>query len=386
MRPLYVDINGTTDASGNATIPVALPRMTGRWHNAKFSLSLSGSAEWAILVNGRPYTYGRGRRVTLGPELIQDGQTATVSVIGGPTNATVDGTATGVSGDPAEIMAAYTPSPNTIALDTANQRLQLYPDGTPASSRGVAPTFPSFTVGSNGTASKTITILPTQTNLRIMVVGSTQFRLQVAGHETGEGYLTSVLVDGSSNFSTANSPFRPIDIRVEPSWDTQVDITITDQSSTASSVYVSALFGTETTVLAGATTQLPVFSISTTPPLPWQAANAVAAISSLVNNGATLSVVAGVAGQTIRLHSYAMSSQVGKALVQLQDSSGRVVTDATNAGFFGAPGSGTGPGALGGPVDFKGAPLVAAALGAQIVNNTGAQIDCRGHLSYNQAA
>lgn len=124
MRDVRVDLAGTTDANGNATIKVPLP-FTGAWYDLKFPLGLPSAAEWAVLVSGTPLTYGRGRRVTLGPELIRDGETVTISVTGGPVNAPIVGSANGKAGTPDEILAGFTMSPNTIALDAATPEINI---------------------------------------------------------------------------------------------------------------------------------------------------------------------------------------------------------------------------------------------------------------------
>lgn len=220
VRPLYVDITGTTDANGNASIPVQFPRMTGRWHNAKFTLGLSAPAEWAILVNGRPYTYGRGRRVTLGPELIQDGETVAVSVIGGPQSATVDGTCTGVSGPPDEIMSSFTPAPNTIALDAFNTSVLIGTVKNVGSSDVKGPTTIQLPGGAQGVGFAASMLAPNVVAAKILIVG----------HQTGLTYVDNEL----------NVPFGLVQTA---SWatelypeDTSLDVTVTGAAAASPSV------------------------------------------------------------------------------------------------------------------------------------------------------
>jgi hypothetical protein len=177
-------------------------------------------------------------------------------------------------------------SGHVLAITPQNQRTALYPDGTPSALMGLAPLFPSFTVPLNGSVTKTFTLLPTETNIRVMVVGSTTFRVQVVGHQTGVGYEPSSLV--ATNASS--SPFRPIDVRVEPSWDSQVDITVSDQNTFASNVYVNTLVGAETTSIAGQLSAVivqPIDNSTTAPPLnivnrpyDWQVQGTFAAAST----------------------------------------------------------------------------------------------------------
>jgi len=136
MRPLRLDVTGTVDANGNLTIPVPLP-VTGEWHNAKVTIGTTGPAEWAILVSGTVATYGRGRRVTLGPELVRDGETMTIVVSNAPPLAAILGAVLGKSGWAEEILRDYAPQPNTIAMDTSTQPGSL---GTVSSTSGVSTT------------------------------------------------------------------------------------------------------------------------------------------------------------------------------------------------------------------------------------------------------
>lgn len=133
MREVRVDIVGQTDANGNASIRVPLDN-TGEFQNLKFSAGLpTGSAEWAITASGTTLTFGRGRRVTLGPELIkpQDVSATVVAITNGPVNALVLGSASGQAGTEREMLLVHQPVPNTITLETFASQLLLASITTP---------------------------------------------------------------------------------------------------------------------------------------------------------------------------------------------------------------------------------------------------------------
>lgn len=123
MRPIRQDIAGITDANGNLTLPIKRP-VTGEWLDVKFALSVAIPATgppfvpaWTISSSGTVLTYGYGVHATLGPELIQDGETVSIAVAAGPPNTAVLGSMVGKAGTPDEILAGYNPAPNIIALD-----------------------------------------------------------------------------------------------------------------------------------------------------------------------------------------------------------------------------------------------------------------------------
>jgi hypothetical protein len=124
MRPIFIPLSGKTDGSGNATLPIRL-EATGDWRNVKLALGTTAPAEWAVLKTGTPITYGRGRRVTLGPELLEPSDTIVVNVIGGPPNAPIEGSVSGLGGAWNEIMPSFAPQPNTISLDTGSPQEEI---------------------------------------------------------------------------------------------------------------------------------------------------------------------------------------------------------------------------------------------------------------------
>lgn len=378
-------LSAQTDNQGSATIRVSTV-VASQYSIVTATLQTDGNPNWSMFVGNQLRSIGVGPRVELGPRVVQPGESVRIEITGAALNASVTGSLHGTRGDTvSEILGAgYTPTPNVIGTQIQSQRVALYPDGTASSLKGPAPTFPSFTVGASGSSTQTFTLLPTQTNIRVEVVGSTQFRFQIAGHQTGEGYIGSVLVNGSSNFASANSPFRPIDVRIEPTWDRQVDITVSDQSAIASNVYVSALFGAETTVLAGATTQIPVFFLPNGS-APWQVPAAVAEImnSSIANGSAATLIAAAPAGLDTYLF---WCTLLGNATSLFYTLKGHTSGTVIGVGLTGATTAGTGPQLV---KDFHGAKMGdltgVAGEAVDLFNNGGAPVNFFGTLDYRYA-
>lgn len=368
MRPLRQDVTGTIDASGNVSIPIKLPA-TGEWHELKIALSTSGPAEWAILVSGTAITYGRGRRVTLGPELIQDGETVTVTVTGGPPRQPIIGAVTGKSGTPEEMLASYGPQPNTIALDAAIPRQKLFPDGTAIPP---SPLTPSYTVGNGATVSNTFTLPAGTVAVRVLVNASGlafSYSLLVLGHQTVEQYWGSPSAPGS--VQAVPTPTLPFTIPIENDWDSQLDFTLTNTSTATLRVFVSALFAPEAPGQAGAAQ-----SVTEPTPANWQAPDQLpVAVNATLAAGAAQTLVAALTGATVRLFDFNFSydAVVANAFLALQDTSG------TNYGIYSvltvSPFS----------FRFSGARLFPS-LGVQVKNiGAAGPFTVRGHLTVSQS-
>jgi hypothetical protein len=315
VRPLRVDLTGTTDASGNASIRVKLP-VTGEWHDVKFALSTTGPAEWALLVSGTAITYGRGRRVTLGPELIQDGEQVTVTITGGPVLAPIVGSATGRSGDPETITAQWGPQPNTIALDAAIPRQKLYPDGTAIPPD---PATPSLTILSGGNATVRFTLPAGTVLLRVLATAGAGvafgYSLLVLGHQSGEQYYGLVVTPGS--VLRVPNPTLPLTIPVEFDWDQQVDVSITyDAAAASGKFFFSALFAPEPPGQAGASQAVNVLPGGVVRPQKYDWF-----VSSKFNTGQTPSIASpAIVGQVPVLAAYtAFLGTFGAVAVQAYD-------------------------------------------------------------------
>lgn len=343
MRIVRVDLTGTTDGNGNATIKVPLP-FTGAWYNVKFPLSLSGPAEWAILVSGTPFTYGRGRRVTLGPELIQDGETVTVSVTGGPPNAAITGSMNGSAGYPEEILASYTPAPNTIAVD-ASTGIQLLGTVTDSSTH----TFP----------------LPAgAVCVGYRAKDSTITSVQIVGVQSGDVYF----LDSASNVSVA-----PVSTLLDQV-DTSVNCTATPATSAHPCDFMAwtlptFLFVQQRPGLAG------IFTVQegSAPPF-WQAPNlAPVEFGATIAGGATLALIAAVANQSVYLFALNMDADnVAGTAVTLEDTAG------TAYHRYGSTSS-----VVPGPALFAGSKLPSG-VGVRLHNIGGVGVTVQGSLVASQ--
>lgn len=186
MRPVRVDITGVTDASGNFSQVIRLDK-TGEWRNLKVAIGTTGPAEWALLTASTPLTYGRGRRVTLGPELLQPFDTLAISCSGGPPSAAVQGSAVGVAGSESEILPNYAPAPNTIALDTTAP-LQILRQSTDTNPLGGIYTVQPNTVLSNVVFPIPVGVQSVRYEINQVAVVATWVNNKIVGNVTGKQY------------------------------------------------------------------------------------------------------------------------------------------------------------------------------------------------------
>lgn len=307
MRPIFIPLTGKTDANGNATIRVPLER-TGDWRNLKIVLGMSAPGEWAVLKSGIPVTYGRGRRVTLGPEVFEPFDVMEVDITGGPPNVTVGpGSVSGQAGTEAEVMAVHSPMPNTIALDTTQPDSAI--PGSP------------FTLPLDGAQHDLgqVTLIPGTQAILVMCPTATDLTvISVVGTTSGAQYPpTNTTSPSSFNY-----------IRVFPSDDPVVDLKITTAAVGGSiKVFVSLLSVTsmveidpanasgvflETTIGNPISTDgnalglsLNVSESRATPAL-WQAAQLPASLAETATG--TFTLVPAVAGQVIRVFGWSLAS------------------------------------------------------------------------------
>lgn len=222
------------------------------------------------------------------------------------------------------------------------RRKKAYPDGTPVGSIGA--NLPSFVATHGAATTKTFTLDGNATNLRVIVVDKVTLqpinaRLQLVGHNT------SIPLQPTSAILSRLAVSKPVDIRVSPDIDNQVDLTVDITNSDPTNdcnVYVSQLFGAETTnVTEVADIKIPViskyydwqlensFSGSGTPAITRSGSNQVALIiaaisaSMLVINSAAatpkIQIVGGSAGMLWEhwLAATATASVGGKDAVDL---------------------------------------------------------------------
>lgn len=301
MRPIRVDITGTTDKNGNFSQVVRLDK-TDEWRNIKVAIGTVGPAEWSLSTANTPLTYGRGRRVTLGPELLYPFDTLTVACTGGPVSATVTGSATGTSGTEEEVIPTYAPSPNTIALDAAIPRQKMYPDGTAVATINAG--GPSFSVAPGFlSAVQTFTLPAGTVAIRLLASSSGNpflYSLLMVGSQTTEQYYGDPLTPGNT-FLVA-IPTLPFTVPIERDWDSQVKISVLADSTNVANVdfSISALFAPESPGQAGAAQSIfiPVAA-------PWQAPQHFTAQNISINSGATFLFIPATGTEKTYLHGYA---------------------------------------------------------------------------------
>lgn len=297
MRNVRVDITGTTDANGNAKIKIPLDN-TGEYQNLKFAVGFTGAgtAEWAVLASGTQLTFGRGRRVTLGPEFItpQDVSSLIISVTGGPPSAAVLGSASGSAGTFYEMLSTWVPAPNTIALDSAAPIIRL------GDVRATA----------NQTLSKSFPLPPGALAIGFLVDSfgavASPTLVQVSGDQTLFNYLVDFNPTGIHGAMLAGV-------------DTSVTLQVTAGVSTAAHVFLIVWTSQAAVALN------PFIENS---PLPWQAPNQLPlAINANLAASGTATLVAANPSATIRLFDCALGidTAVATGAVQLEDTSGAVI-------------------------------------------------------------
>lgn len=341
MRSIRVDIVGTTDSKGNFSQTIRLDK-TDEWRNLKVAIGTTAAAEWALTTAGTPLTYGRGRRVTLGPELLQPFDTLTVSCTGGPVSAAVSGSCTGTGGSEQEIVSAYVPAPNTIALDSAAPIVKLG----------------NVRVTANQTLSTSFPLPPGALAIGFLVdsfgsVGSPT-QVQVSGDQTLDTYLTDFNPTGLHGAMLGGV-------------DTSATLQVIGNGVTASNVYLVVWTSQAVVALS------PFIEQS---PLPWQAPQNVAAIAATsVNSAATLNIIPAAAGKTVRLFSYSFSQDAANAAAQwqLQDTTGTLIAAYLDVAARHVFASG----------DFHSLPLTPG-VGLQIENAGAAASFVAGFVTYSQ--
>lgn len=368
MRPIFIPVVGTTDATGAATLQIPLER-TGDWRNVKFVLQTSGSAEWAVLKTGSPINFGRGRRVTLGPELLEPQDTVTVSVSGGPPSAAITGSVSGKGGAASEIIGDFVPAPNTIALDVSSP-LELLGTIT--------------TVGNGDTVSASFPIRPgTQGIAYIFYSGASGFnaplQIQAGGDQTHQLNLFAGGAGLPAPNSAGSGRWYPVDKNANCS----VTSNTGSVGTTKAQVAFFALTYDPTSIINDTLSSQSIFgdgagNLQVTQefatPAPWQAAITSAVVDgSTVANGATLTLVAALVGEFVYVHDVDLKlNAAGNFVIDRSDGSRVAAGQAPSAGLPAIAWDGRG-----------GAGLVAG-LSLRINNNSGASITVLGTVGYAQ--
>lgn len=237
----------TIAADGTATIaPGAL--VATQYAAMLASFQASGNPTWRLLISGRPVGSGAGPNVDIGPRIVAPSEQVSLVVAGGLPNTTVSGQFHGGRADTVEeaIQFASLLGANTQSLLISNTRIPLYPDGY-TGQKGSA--FPSFVLQASANPTFTFTLPPNVTNIRVAnAPGSAAWSIGIFGHQTTRDYLEQTNVGSGLPLDG----LLPIDVRVDPEWDSQVDIVLQELDGTGPTpFYVSGLTGAETTVVAG---------------------------------------------------------------------------------------------------------------------------------------
>lgn len=374
MRPLREDIATTADGNGNASIRVKLP-VTGEWHNVKVAVQTTNPAEWAVVVSGTPVTFGAGRRVTLGPELIRDGETLVITCAGAFANGAITGAVSGVSGSPAEMLASFTPQPNTVTAQTSIPlEVQLFPVGAANTNQGQ----PSFVAGAGSVGAGGTFNVPIGTRgIRIAPhappPGNTfTYTMQVIAYPvTPNSMLLWPPAAAPSTAGTPSFPAHPVRVSLAPAWAVQsfanpqgvlqVAISVNGDPSVALNFFVSALFDVQE-LDVGAQFPLPISAPSSLPvtvqnlSVPVNVTGTIqeptASIGGQLAAVSTGSLLAGTAGQVVKIFGWfiEVDQAGGNSIGWLEDDSQAAGTASARLAAFSSPGNSGGSGGRAGPV------------------------------------
>jgi len=297
---LDMDLSATCDATGAGSTTI-IPR-AAHYAVLKIIGQVTGSASWTVLLNGQPVTFGRGPRVDLGPIVTQPGDKITLSVQGAIPLSPIRGRLIGAAAIQLDqVLAMYSPAPNTIALDVAAPQLDL---GQVAG-----------TAGPGG--SRTFLVPPNTYALAILPQGGvTGFTsLVVTGIQSGDTYAFLTAAGG-----------LPTDVIYVPlgtqAFDSQVKVAGSVTGAGTATMEVVALLapiaiaasitGVGTTPITSGGQDLspsggnsiPVVPAANYTPTPWQAARSVKRISFAAltaGAGNAIQLVAPVVNQSVYL-------------------------------------------------------------------------------------
>ena len=378
MRIVRQDISGTTDANGKAVIAVPL-RMTGEWRIVKATLTSAALAEWSITLSGTVTDYRRGRRVILGPELLQPQESVTVTVTGGKPNDTVVGALSGVAGSADEIVPLFVVQTNSIALDTAFATADL---GQVSDVNGVGTT-------------KTLTLPVGTIALQILPgsnsAGSAPLGLTIRGTKSRDTYF---FIPSTGAGGLATNPYYVIS--PQSGFEPQLDITVTAHAAqtdfaeiialTAPVAQAAVITGVGTSgitsggqdVSSNAASSIPVVPAKFYQPASWQAPLKVINVAVTLNQvgaGDTAVIIPAAFGQTVNLWDVSLSidTAVATGAVQME------TTAPVSIHQFGVSAVNANP--------FRGSGVpLAVGVGVQLRNLMGGNpAAMRGSMVYSQA-
>lgn len=291
---LDVDIGGTTDANGNLTLSqVPSPAY---WCNLKVVAQVGGSPIWVVQKNQRAVTFGRGGRVDLGPILAQPRDQIAVQVIGAQASSALTGRLIGITGQLAEVIANFVPSPNTIALDTSSPAILLDRIDTAGGSGtkfypippGIQSVALAIDVDATNTSSQNRSVLPSF--------------MQIRGYPSGDFYIGTPLTITATTFVW--SLINPNDTKISVQWTSAVN---------ALNTFIDVLVSPSDLAGRQQDTQGNLLtSMANALPAPWQAA--FTSVTTRVAPGALntdFTIASGVAGQRIYVHGVVVNTNAG---------------------------------------------------------------------------
>lgn len=349
---LDVDFSGTADAGGNVTILLNLNRTY--WASARVVASTTGNAQWAVLVNARPVTFGRGARCDVGPVMLSPTDQITINVTNASAGAQVAGKIVGVTASTLqEALQQFRPAPNTIALDTASPGQVLVAQKT------IVPGS-QFVTG--------IQLQPGFHGLGFLTssagVGTCQIQ-GITGEQTNASYL------GRWIYAVEGFTVIPL-LGPNPLLDTSVQLTVNNSGIANFQLWVFGIFDVE---------QLPPENRTNLPIPPvaaaWQAAQSLARINvNVAGGGGTATIVAANTNLRTYMHSYSLGQDGANpvGLIGFQDTAGNPIADFAANGTRQQNATGS----------FSGFPTPAG-TGVRVTNGGGAASFLVGYLTYTQA-
>jgi hypothetical protein len=251
----------------------------------KIVLSTTGPAEWAVTLGGGAVNFGRGRRVVLGPELMQPMDQLAVTVSGGPPSAAILGSLNGVSGTLDEVLAHFTPQSNTIAVDTSAVETVLGTVAVPAQNGGASVGPLNFPLPAGTQCVGLAWSAAGANNAPTIAV--------VSGHQTAIAYINLSALPNNSAVQAV----------IVDSRDTSIDVSFTGRSNVTSSIDVLAWSNQPAVFIEQAPGSTISVDARTLVPAPWQAPTTDAGILDATGTNPAI-LVAGVANQIIRVWSW----------------------------------------------------------------------------------
>jgi hypothetical protein len=379
--PIDLPFSGTTDANGNLTLSSIV--RNAYWITAKVVGQASGAPRW-VLTKGNstiPVDYGQGSNVSIGPFVLGPNQPLKIQITGGLPNTAVTGLITGIQS-----------SDGGMAVDHF----------TPQSSTQFIQPVPLITLVADGAFHSMVNVpIPAGTHSIVLTsaLDNSGFlnSLQITGHVTGIVYLTAFSAGTifGANQNTFGFLCSAYDTSLDITWqinvagkpiyisgdmdptvvalDSSSVVTVAGSGATAVDSFIEAdssggfTAGSQnwtTTGTSGFFNGLLITSFGSKA-APWQQAYSSLEFETLVNAGATATVIAAPGGtKVIYLHSiwvWVLSRPANSKLV-FRDSVGP-----TSIAHLPELAGNLGPWNL----DLKGVPLTSPSSALQL-NNPGA--------------